>query len=135
MSGFNFNDLKALRDKIGNAFTDAEINNCLLNTTKELGGRLYSGAVRNTIHRPEGTGTLKRGWKSKVNKVANNKCSVDVFNEVSYAIYVEKGHRTRNHKGWVEGQFMLERAENEVKKVMPYLVKDKINKLLRKGFR
>lgn len=134
MSGFNFNDLKALRDKIGNAFTDAEINNCLLDTTKDLGRRLYSGAVRNTIHRPKGTGTLKRGWKSQVNK-SNNKCSVDVFNKVPYAIYVEKGHRTRNHKGWVEGQFMLERAENEVKKVMPYLVKDKINKLLRKGFR
>lgn len=135
MSGFNFNDLRALRDKMGKALADTEINNCLLDTTKELGGRLYSGAVRNTIHRPKGTGTLKRGWKSQVNSVANNKCSVDVFNNVPYAIYVEKGHRTRNHKGWVEGQFMLERAENEVKKVMPHLVKSKINKLLKGGFK
>ena len=58
-----------------------------------------------------------------------------MFNNVPYAIYVEKGHRTRNHKGWVEGQFMLERAENEVKKVMPHLVKSKSNKLLKGGFK
>ena len=62
MSGFNFNDLIALRDKMGKALADTEINNCLLDTTKELGGRLYSGAVRNTKVRA----LLKEGGNLKL---------------------------------------------------------------------
>ena len=133
MSGFNFNDLKKMRDKIGKALSDSEINNCLESTVKELSGRLLRSVIRNT---PQGkTGSLRKGWTTLPLKRLPIGVSVDVVNDVSYAIYVEKGHRTKNHKGWVEGQFMLEKAETEVKNVMQKAVKDKMNKLLKGGFK
>ena len=133
MSGFNFNDLKKMRDKIGKALSDSEINNCLESTVKELSGRLLRSVIRNT---PQGkTGSLRKGWTTLPLKRLPKGVSVDVVNDVSYAIYVENGHRTKNHKGWVEGQFMLEKAETEVKNVMQKAVKDKINKLLKGGFK
>ena len=132
MSGFNFNDLKKMRDELGKAISDSEINNCLESTVKELSGRLLRGVIRNT---PRKTGSLRKGWTTLPLKRLPKGVSVDVVNNVSYAIYVEKGHRTRNHKGWVEGQFMLEKAETEIKNIMPKVVQDKINKLLKGGFK
>lgn len=133
MSGFNFDDLKKMRDKIGNALSDIEINNCLESSLKELSGRLLRSATRNTIQGK--TGSLKKGWTILPLRKLPTKLSVDIINNVRYAIYVEKGHRTRNHKGWVEGKFMLEKAETDVKNVMDKVIKEKVNRLLKGGFK
>ena len=101
-------------------------------------------------------GTLRRGWTSKsheeavggsgngknasvyakslnVNKVGTDYV-IEIINPVKYASYVEFGHRTRNHKGWVEGQFMLTISEDEIRKAAPRVLEKKLEKYLKECF-
>lgn len=55
---------------------------------------------------------------------------IELVNPVSYAIYVEYGHRTTNHKGWVEGRFMLTISEQELEAQMPAILERKLKKYL-----
>ncbi len=48
--------------------------------------------------------------------------------------YVEYGHRTRNHKGWVEGKFMLTISEKELKAQLPKIIERKLIELLSEVF-
>ena len=53
------------------------------------------------------------------------------MNEASYAIYVEYGHRTPDHKGWVPGKFMLTKTMMEIEKQMPKIIENKLQTKLR----
>jgi len=64
-------------------------------------------------------GTLRRGWTAGEVRRKGGEYSVDVINPTRYAMYVEYGHRTRNHRGWVEGRFMLTKAKTELAAVAP----------------
>ena len=91
-------------------------------------------------------GTLRRGWTA--GKQANAKAYADsmtvkkvgtdyvieIINPVEYASYVEFGHRTRNHKGWVEGHFMLTISEEEIRKSAPRILENKLKKYLKECF-
>lgn len=68
-----------------------------------------------------------------VNKVGNDYV-IEIINPVEYASYVEFGHRTRNHKGWVEGQFMLTISEDEIRKSAPKILEKKLEKYLKECF-
>ena len=59
---------------------------------------------------------------------------VEVVNNVHYAPYVEYGHRTANHQGWVEGQFMMTITEQEIQQDAERIVEGKVEKLLRRAF-
>ena len=77
-------------------------------------------------------GTLRKGWTiGQVKKTANG-YEVEVINPVYYASYVEYGHRTRDHKGWVEGRFMLTISEKELKRELPVILKRKQEAFLKK---
>ena len=102
-------------------------------------------------------GTLRRGWTSKsheeaaggsghgenareyANSLTVNKVGTDyvieIINPVKYASYVEFGHRTRNHKGWVEGQFMLTISENEIRNAAPRILEKKLEDYLKECFK
>jgi hypothetical protein len=56
--------------------------------------------------------------------------TITLTNETEYASYVEFGHRTRNHKGWVKGQFMLTISEEELKRDAPKVLERKLKKML-----
>lgn len=60
---------------------------------------------------------------------------ISIINPVEYASYVEFGHRTRNHKKWVEGRFMLTISENEIRNAAPGILEKKINKWFREVFK
>jgi hypothetical protein len=47
-----------------------------------------------------------------------------------YASYVEYGHRTADHKGWVEGRFMLTISVQELERMAPALLEKKLIKFL-----
>jgi hypothetical protein len=49
---------------------------------------------------------------------------------VEYAPYVEYGHRTRDHKKWVRGTYMLTISEQELKGKVEAIVERKVKKLL-----
>ena len=132
MGSFNFESLKKLKKEFGGVLPASKFYTLKEDITEELGGRVLRNVVKRTPERPKNGGTLKRGWK--LSKVKSNPKSVtiDVYNAVPYAIYVEKGHRTKNHRGWVEGKFMLEKAENDVKQVMRIVIHNFVLKALKK---
>lgn len=55
---------------------------------------------------------------------------IEIVNPVEYASYVEYGHRTANHKGWVQGRFMLTISEQEIQNIAPKVLESKIKKFL-----
>lgn len=88
-------------------------------------------------------GTLRRGWtgskgqssaKGYAESLAVNHFGdtyvIEIVNPVEYASYVEYGHRTANHKGWVKGQFMMTISEQELEKIAPKVLENKIKKYL-----
>ena len=101
-------------------------------------------------------GTLKRGWTSqasgsgseglktngasqyvdslKVNHFGDTYV-VEIVNPVEYASFVEFGHRTPNHKGWVEGKFMMTISEQELERIAPRVLENKIKKYLGECFK
>ena len=103
-------------------------------------------------HKEEGRvgGTLRRGWTSKTHEEAakggkmsakayadsltinhtGNIIVIDIVNPVEYASYVEYGHRTPNHKGWVPGHFMMTISEQEILDIAPKVLEAKIQKFL-----
>ena len=100
-------------------------------------------------------GTLKRGWTAgssreaelsavfnatptsanayvaqlEINKVGDT-YQIEIINPVEYAPYVEFGHRTRNHEGWVPGRFMLTVSEKELESQAPKVLERKIMQYL-----
>lgn len=58
---------------------------------------------------------------------------ITIVNPVNYASYVEYGHRTRNHKGWVQGKFMLTISEKEIKQAAPGLIEKKLYQKLKEA--
>lgn len=115
---------------------------------KELAARLLAKAIKRTPvgEYPSGIGknggTLRRGWtagsKSSAKSYANsmqvtkmgNTYQVEIINPVEYASYVEFGHRTSNHKGWVPGKFMLTISEKEIDANAPKILEKKLIKYL-----
>lgn len=101
---------------------------------KELAARLLAKTVKRT---PVGQyddgrvgGTLRKGWTvGKITKKGNI-YEIEVFNPVEYAMYVEYGHRTRNHTGWVPGRFMMTISADELQKEGPKIIEKKLIKLL-----
>lgn len=115
---------------------------------KELAARLLAKVIKRTPvgQYPEGSGmtggTLRRGWtgqaggngaayaKSLPIRQTGNVYTIDIINPVEYAPYVEFGHRTRGHKGWVPGRFMLTESEIELDRTAPGILEKKLVKFL-----
>lgn len=71
-------------------------------------------------------GTLRRGWDIGSVIKSGKTYSVEIFNSVEYASYVEFGHRPRNHKGWVPGQYILTISEEEMKNDLEGIIQNKL---------
>lgn len=104
---------------------------------KELAARLLRKAIERTPvgHYSEKSGkkggTLRRGWTVSEIRQQGKLYTVDVANIVEYASYVEFGHRTPNHHGWVPGRFMLTFSEEELQQIAPKVLESKIRKILK----
>jgi len=72
------------------------------------------------------TGLLRRSWYLSDVQRNGDDLTIELYNNVHYAIFVEYGHRTRLGTGvsppkpngvtWVEGRFMLTLSQKEVEK-------------------
>lgn len=87
------------------------------------GGKNVSFVARNSNHVP---GTLRDGWFVSDVERKGSFYQCHVQNDVNYAVYIEYGHRTRNHASWVQGRFMLTFSVQEVEKQMERVVQRKI---------
>lgn len=155
LGNFSTAEMKKLQkqlNKIQQSDADAFIASC----AKELAARLLAKVIKRTPvgEYPKSTGkkggTLRRGWTSKSHEEAvsggkanakayadsltinhiGNMLVIEIINPVEYASYVEYGHRTANHKGWVQGRFMLTISEQEIQQVAPNVLEAKIKKFL-----
>lgn len=129
---------------------------------KEIASRLLAKVIKHTPvgNYDDGKvgGTLRRGWTAKSEREAElsstfgggngvkkyaetlevikrgNLYEVWVINPVEYSSYVEYGHRTSNHQGWVKGRFMMTISANEVESQAPTILEKKLAKLLGEAF-
>lgn len=155
MGCFSAAGLKKLQkqlNKIQQGNVEAFIEEC----AKELAARLLAKVIKRTpvgVY-PKSTGkkggTLRRGWTSNTHEEAasggsgnakayadsleikhnGNTLVIEIVNPVEYASYVEFGHRTANHSGWVQGRFMLTISEQEIQQIAPKVLEAKIKKYL-----
>lgn len=149
----DYDELQKLKEQIEKFGDPIQVDKFLTSCAKELAARLLAKVIKRT---PVGQyeedsgkvgGTLRRGWTAgqdsnanayanslKVNKTGNSYV-IEIINPVEYASYVEFGHRTRNHKGWVEGKFMLTISEDEIRKSAPNILEKKLEKYLKECFK
>lgn len=124
---------------------DAFVEACV----KELAARLLRLVIKRTPvgEYPKSSGkkggTLRRGWTGSKGQASakgyaeamtvnhfGDTYVVEIVNPVEYASYVEYGHRTADHKGWVKGKFMMTISEQELEKIAPKVLEQKIRKYL-----
>ncbi len=149
----DYGELKKLKEQIMLFGDPTQTDQFLTSCAKELAARLLAKVIKRTPvgQYEEGSGkvggTLRRGWTGgnrsnasayanslQVNKVGNDYV-IEIINPVEYASYVEFGHRTKNHKGWVEGQFMLTISEDEIRKSAPRILEKKLKDYLKGCFK
>ena len=149
----DYDELKKLKEQIMLFGDSTQMDQFLTSCAKELAARLLAKVIKRTPvgQYPKGSGktggTLRRGWTANqaanarvyansmsVNKVGNDYV-IEIINPVEYASYVEFGHRTRNHKGWVEGHFMLTISEEEIRKSAPRILENKLKDYLKGCFK
>ena len=149
----DYDELQKLKEQITKYGDPTQMDQFLTSCAKELAARLLTKVIKRTPvgQYPAGSGktggTLRRGWTGgsnsnatayanslTVDKVGSNYV-IEIINPVEYASYVEFGHRTRNHKGWVEGHFMLTISEDEIRRSAPQILEKKLNKYLKECFK
>ncbi|TCL35644.1 bacteriophage HK97-gp10 putative tail-component [Anaerospora hongkongensis] len=158
----DFKQLQQLQkrlEKLDRSDVDQFCEDC----AKELAARLLAKVIKRTpVGQYEGEGknggTLRRGWTAASEREAElsstfgggtgaaayvkalavtkkgNVYQIEIINPVSYASYVEFGHRTRGGKGWVNGQFMLTISEDELDSQAPAILERKLMKYLGDAF-
>ena len=104
-----------------------------VNKTSKTGGTLRRGWTAQT-HEEAAQGKGKPDVVEFLNKVTvthtGNVYRIEIKNPVEYASYVEYGHRTASHKGWVQGKFMLTIAEAHLQKIAPELLAKRLKSFL-----
>lgn len=154
MGSFNYSNMRRLQKELEKMQqnTDQFLEEC----AKELAAKLlqkvikktpvgdYSKEIEGMINR-EG-GTLQHGWtgNQKISAQAyiesvpvhhfGGNYVIELINPVEYASYVEYGHRTSNHRGWVPGRFMMTISEQEIKELAPQILETKIQKFMGDAF-
>ena len=138
----NYKQLAEFQKKI-EKLNDQQKEQFLESCCKELAARLLAKVIKRT---PSDSGTLRRGWTGEKNQNAaayansldikrvGNKYIIDIVNPVEYASYVEYGHRTANHTGWVNGHFMLTISEQELNNMSDAILQKKLNKFMKDVF-
>lgn len=126
---FDVKGLQEFQDKLKKLDDpDALLEAC----AKELAARLLARCIKKTVpgQYPASTGkkggTLRRGWTVGEIVKDGHTYKISIINPVEYASYVEYGHRTRNHKGWVKGKFMMTLSENEIQDIAPRVLEKKL---------
>nr|DAQ77985.1 MAG TPA: type I neck protein [Caudoviricetes sp.] len=85
---------------------DEEAEKTLNNITNKLIAKVK---LKTPVAKKNG-GTLRRNWQPK--KIG--KLERLVYNNTSYGVYVNYGHRTRGGKSFVDGVYMLEKSVKEI---------------------
>lgn len=134
----NYKQLERLQRRI-NKFADVDMEAFNIAMVKELAARLLAKVIKRT---PVGVyddgrvgGTLRRGWTIGQVKKIGDMYEIEVINPTEYGQYVEFGHRTRNHQGWVNGRFMMTISADELEQQAPAIIERKLKAKLMEVFK
>lgn len=131
----DFKQLVRMQEKLQQLDTN-KLQTICISLTNEIASRLLRRVIKRTPvgQYPEGTGkvggTLRNGWNIGEVTQTGNLYEVEIINQTMYASYVEFGHRTRNHKGWVRGRFMMTISEKELDAQAPKIIEKRIKEYL-----
>jgi len=82
------------------------------------------------------SGFMKKNWKTTPAIKTSNGVTKKLYNSMDYSSYVNYGHRLVNKSGetvgWVNGQYMLEKAINKIDKALIREFKKEVEKVNRK---
>lgn len=125
MGSFDFSEFKKFRGDLKemNKAFPGFMRECL----HELANRLLAKVVPRT---PVDTGELRRSWTIGQVVITGAGAEIEVFNPVFYSAYIEYGHRTPNHEGWVEGRFMMRISNQELKRELPKIMARKMDQFI-----
>jgi len=151
---FDFTEFKEFADHFDDMLND---KNFLLDVANELGNGMLGALKNNTpVGQYDGAvffvrggklmkfepkeavkksgGHLARSWFLSPAIQMGDEILVEATNNVEYGPYVNNGHRTADHSGWVEGQFFVEASMDEVEANLdPILMNRFLNYLRRFG--
>lgn len=147
--GLNYTQFEDFTRRVEQGLGRENVNAFMVKCAKELAARILAKAIKKTPvgQYPKRTGkkggTLRRGWTGGTRQASSSfsngldvvrtgdTISITISNQVEYASYVEYGHRTRNHRGWVDGRFMLTLSVQEVQNITPTLLEQRLRAKLR----
>ena len=150
MGKVDFSELQKFVDKVETVLDEDQVQLFMEACAKELAARRLTKVIKRTpvgVYPDRVGGTLRRGWTAEkqqdvmtyVNSLnvthSGDSFTIEIVNPVEYASYVEFGHRTRNHKGWVEGKFMLTISSQEVQEAAPGVLEKKLERKLGEAFK
>jgi hypothetical protein len=141
--------------------SESDIDRFCSEVAKELAARLLAKVIKRTpvgVYEEAGKkgGTLRRGWTTQQSGSGSEGLKtrgasqyvdtlkvhhyggyyvIEITNPVEYASYVEFGHRTANHKGWVNGKFMMTISEKELDQQAPAIIQKKLKQYLKEVFK
>lgn len=115
--------LVRLRDSLARDAAEKLLREC----ATELADKLSEAARSGT---PVDTGMLAGGYEVAEINVSGGFVTAELVNTVEYASFVEFGHNTPNHKGWVPGRFMLTLAASEIQAMAHEILEGRILEFL-----
>lgn len=136
MGNFDYSEFKDMAKRFNKALNERVIERWIREFLLEMAFRAERKIKKRTpvgVY-PEGSGktggNLRRNWRVGNVEKHGDSYVIEIFNNTEYALYVEYGHRTRNHKGWVEGRFMATISMKEIEKELPKFMAKKQVELL-----
>lgn len=122
---FEFEEVKQLAEKL------KELTIASGRIHKKVAERIAQLAIRKVkMLTPVDTGDLRNNWKYHIVKEGDT-YKIVLYNQVEYALFVEKGHRiviAGRTVGYVDGQFMLELTEQEMERIAQRMWEREIEK-------
>lgn len=139
----SFNDKNNVSDIIGKKITTQLLNLSINNTPTGKVPNWISDKTYNKYWANYREGELRRAWTFSIDDTSDGNFKARVFNPMSYAKYVEYGHRQdvgryvgsierRLVNSWVDGTFMMSNAENEIEQKKDTFIKNQLDIICKK---
>lgn len=133
MGSFDYSEFKNMAKSFKKALDERVIERWIKEFLLEMAFRAERKIKKRTpvgVYPNKTGGHLRRNWQVGSVVKQGNAYIVEIFNNVEYASYVEYGHRTRDHKAWVEGRFMATISMQEIERELPKFLERKQVELL-----
>ena len=123
---FDFEEMKQFQKQVETA--EKGSRDLAKTLAKDLAARLFRLTRKRT---PRKSGALRKGWKVSNATYGAYTATIRLYNDTEYALYVEAGHRTRDHESYVPGRHMLAISTAELEMLAPKLIEKRVYEWLK----